>query len=142
MARKPRILLVDEQSVINLVLRKSLEGEPYDFAIARNRDQAISLLKSDPCIDLIICDNDTAALKGALLIEVRDSLEQRRDIAIIMLASNVQGLQKANAMEGQGVYWISKPYRKQDLLGAIRRLIATEVADESVEPLAELRRIS
>ena len=137
MALKPRILIVDEHNLISLVLRKSLQDEPYELVVARNREDAVRQLMANEPLDLIIADGDIAQLKGTVLIELRDSIDKCRETAIIILTSRTRESIRAEALEQESVYWLSKPYRKADLVRSIEWLVRQRSA-ETVMPLARI----
>lgn len=116
-----RILIVDDEPVIRLLLGKLLVAEGYEVATAANGDEAIHLSRTH-CFDLFLID---------LIMPGKDGIEtiltlraRRKNTPIIAMSGGWNGgAQSCLALAGKlgacGV--LAKPFNRETLIEAIRR---------------------
>ncbi len=123
---KKKILIVDDEMDVRLVLEKSLAAEGYSVITARNGLDALSLAKAE-CPDLIILDRVLGDMLGE---EVDTKLKEdvkTKNIPIIFLSalfSKKEEIEKDHVYGGHVMF--AKPYEKQKLITAIRKLLREE----------------
>jgi CheY-like chemotaxis protein len=122
---KPHILMVEDDPVVSLQIRKMLERD-YTVFHATGYNDAFELLKHDP-INLILLDINLGedSLGGVeLLGHIRDD-ERFDDIRIFAVTSEPLDEVRGNFLVGGFDRYISKPVQKDVLLSAIEEALAT-----------------
>ncbi len=133
-----RILLAEDETIIRLDLRKTLEEAGFEVcAEARNGEEAVELARRE-LPDLALLDVKMPGLDG---IEAARRILAERPIPIVMLTAYGQDELVARAVEAGVFGYLVKPFRELDLLPAIRAAVArhAELAAlrEEAESLAE-----
>jgi two-component system, response regulator PdtaR len=133
-----RILVAEDETIIRLDLRKTLEDAGFDVcAEARNGEEAVALAASERP-DLAILDVKMPKLDG---IEAARRILAERPIPIVMLTAYDQDELVSRAVEAGVFGYLVKPFRESDLLPAIRaaraRHAELEALREEAESLAE-----
>ena len=115
------ILLVDDHAILRAGLRKLLsavfEGEIYEAANGR---EAVSLALARK-LDLIVLDMNLPDLGG---LELLERLMQVSSAAVLVLSMHAEPLYVSRALEAGAHGYISKGAPPEELLTAIRRLVA------------------
>ena len=119
---KHRLLIVDDDDAVRVLLSTILEKEGYACLVAEDAVSARELLKTRP-FDLILCDIIMPGESGLDLI--RFCQEQYPDMGAIMV-TGIADPQSAKEVLGIGVYgYIIKPFTNDQLLitvdNALRR---------------------
>ena len=115
------ILLVDDHAILRAGLRKLLgavfEGEIYEAANGR---EAVSLALARK-LDLILLDLNLPDLGG---LELLERLLQVSPAPVLVLSMHAEPLYVSRALEAGAHGYISKGAPPEELLTAVRRLIA------------------
>lgn len=112
-----RILVVDDEPDI-LELLGGILAPGYSVELCQNVDQAKDQLKLGP-FDLIITD---IAMPGAPGTDLFDYVKEL-DLSIPILV--VSGLLELEKYQVNSTNWLSKPFRRQELLDKVANLIAS-----------------
>lgn len=121
-----KILIVDDEQDTLSVLEKSLAAKGYSVITARNGIDALSLAKAE-CPNLIIPDVALPdMLGGEVAVKLKEDLGTK-NIPIIFLSalfSKKEEIEKDHVFGGHVMF--AKPYEKQKLITAIRKLLREE----------------
>ena len=129
-----RILVAEDETIIRLDLRKTLEDAGFEVcAEARNGDEAVALAASARP-DLAILDVKMPKLDG---IEAARRILAERPIPIVMLTAYDQDELVARAVEAGVFGYLVKPFRESDLLPAIHAARARHAELEALRGEAE-----
>ena len=133
-----RILIAEDETIIRLDLRSSLEAAGFQVcAEARDGQEAVELARS-ALPDLAVLDVKMPRLDG---IEAARAILDERPIPIVMLTAYGQDEVVARAVEAGVFGYLVKPFRESDLLPAIRtaraRFDELSVLREEVETLQD-----
>ncbi|MBW3593098.1 MAG: response regulator [Actinobacteria bacterium] len=133
-----RILIAEDETIIRLDLRKTLEDAGYDVcAEARNGAEAVELARREEP-DLAVLDVKMPELDG---IEAARRILAERPIPIVMLTAYGQDELVSRAVEAGVFGYLVKPFRESDLLPAIHaaraRHAELQALREEAESLAE-----
>lgn len=118
-----KILIIDDEEQIRLLLRRILEAEGYEVVEAPDGNAGIQLYRKEP-IDLIITDIFMPEKEGLETIT-----ELRRDYPDIKLIAMSGGGRTGNLdflpMAGKlgALRTINKPFTRQDMLSAVREAL-------------------
>lgn len=129
MAKK--ILIVDDDKQIALLLASRLKANKYEIAVAYDAMQAVAKAFSEKP-DLILLDMKMPAGSG---ISVMDNLRNAPDLAVIPIIiitaySSPEIQQKVKEMGA--VDFISKPFKVEDVLSRIRKALGEESREGEV----------
>ena len=94
-----RILVVDDEDTIRLVLAKYLKTRGFDVATAESGDAALETLAGSR-FDLMLCDVRMPGLSGVEIVP--SALESDPDLGIVMLSA-VNDAPTASVAVGPGV---------------------------------------
>jgi CheY-like chemotaxis protein/RNA polymerase subunit RPABC4/transcription elongation factor Spt4 len=123
-AKTPRILIVDDDAAIRLVVAKSLEQLPFDVntELASNGSEGVEIAsKSHP--DLIILDVMMPGMDGFAVCEKLRSQVETAFIPVMMLTANPSEEGRIRGyMVGTDDY-VSKPFNVAELNARVTRLL-------------------
>lgn len=119
-AERPRILVVDDEDTIRLVLAKYLRTRGFDVDTAESGYGALEALAGAK-FDLMLCDVRMPGLSGVELVPA--ALEADPDLGIVMLSA-VNDAPTATEAMAQGVLdYLTKPIELQHLYEAVQRAL-------------------
>jgi DNA-binding response OmpR family regulator len=115
----PRILVVDDDADIRVLLRELLERAGY---VVEDTDSGRSALRhlyaSAPA--LVILDVTMPDLDGYQTLErIRDL----SDVPVLMLTARTQELEKVRGLTGGADDYVAKPFGRQELLARVQALL-------------------
>ncbi len=123
-ARKPRVLICEDDHDTAMLLKLMLEQSGYASEIAYDAAEAKELLfRNDYAgmtLDLVLPDKDGISL----IRELRD-YDKTRDLSIVVVSMSAdKGKTELNGDAVQVIDWISKPIDAQRLLHAVKQAVA------------------
>jgi len=141
MAKKYRILVVDDEVSITFLLKTELEElSDFDVDVALNGTEAINLVQST-IYDIVLLDIKMPRVSG---IDVLRFINEHSPATQVIMLTNVIDYKTAIETIKLGAYdFVSKPYDSQQLLATVRRAAERRqlVIDKEVMK-RELNRIS
>jgi CheY-like chemotaxis protein len=123
MSDKKKILAVDDESDLLLIIKTALFSEGYDVVTASNGPDALALAQ-DHKPDLIILDMMMPEMNG---FEVLDNLRRQEatmGIPVIMLTGVSEKGKIRQALDAGINYYIVKPFEFHDLIAKVKIAIA------------------
>ncbi len=122
-----RILVIDDEDQIRLVLRKSLEHDGYQVMDAPNGNEGLKLCQEEP-FDLVITDILMPEKDGIETIgEIRRYFPETRIIAI---SGGGQRLKANDVLHTAGILGaqctLFKPFESEELLSAVSDLLGSD----------------
>lgn len=111
-----RILVVDDESQITRVLRRSLAAHRYDVRVAADGESALDTFR-DFHPDLIITDLSMPEMSG---IELCQEIRKTSKIPIIVLSVKGEEKTKVAALDAGADDYITKPFGMDELLARVR----------------------
>jgi DNA-binding NtrC family response regulator len=118
-----RILVVDDEERLRMVLGAELEGEGYDVSSAGDGAEAIDILRKQP-FDLALVDIKMPKVGG---FEVLKFVKEHRPRTKVVMLTGFAGLENAVESKRLGADdFKSKPYDLIDLLTTIDRILSSE----------------
>jgi putative two-component system response regulator len=119
-AQAVRVLVVDDEDTIRLVLAKFLRTRGFDVATAESGAAALEQLSAAK-FDLMLCDVRMPGMSGVELVP--NALDADPDLGIVMLSA-VNDAPTATEAMAQGVLdYLTKPIELQLLYEAIQRAL-------------------
>ncbi|HEY3014164.1 MAG TPA: response regulator transcription factor [Nocardioides sp.] len=133
-AVRPRVLVVDDDRAVRESLRRSLEFNGYDVALAEDGAQALAGIgTADP--DVVIMDVMMPRLDG---IETTKALRSAgNDVPILVLTARDAVGDRVEGLDAGADDYLTKPFALQELLARLRALLRRVVphdddADETL----------
>jgi len=115
------ILIADDYEDNRELLRLMLATDGYTIREARNGRECVSMARLDPP-SLVLVDLAMPELDGwAVLNELRAD-ERTRDIPLVAVSASATAARESAIERGFDDY-LPKPFRKQDLLNLVARLL-------------------
>ena len=115
----PRILIVDDDPNLLVLLAEQLRSDGYETATARDGDEALRRLRAG-WPDLLIIDMMMPRMDGLTLAR---EIKGRADLPIIVLSAIDAGDSKADLLEEVAEDYITKPYHYPELRARINRVL-------------------
>jgi two-component system, OmpR family, response regulator MprA len=117
--RDPRVLVVEDDEEIALVLQRSLRLEGYEVRIAADGEAALDQASAfNP--DLVILDLGLPKLDG---IEVARRMRKNDDVPILMLTARDALESRVEGLDSGADDYLVKPFERQELLARLRALL-------------------
>lgn len=116
---QPRILLVDDDPNLLVLLADQLRNDGYDIVTARDGREALRLLKGG-WPDLLIIDMMMPRMDGLSLAR---EIKAQADLPIIVLSAVDAGDSKADLLEEVAEDYVTKPYHYPELRARINRVM-------------------
>ena len=121
MAKK--ILMVDDSSMIRLIVSKAATKAGYDIVTATNGEDGLSKLSANGDIDLILSDINMPVMGGLEMIRIIKENEKTKYIPIVMLTTESKEELKQQGRELGVKAWMVKPFNEKTFLKAMMKLI-------------------
>ena len=115
----PRILIVDDDPNLLVLLADQLRADGYEIATARDGDEALRRLRSQ-WPDLLIIDLMMPRMDGLTLAR---EIKAQADLPIIVLSAIDAGDSKADLLEEVAEDYITKPYHYPELRARVNRVL-------------------
>ncbi len=117
---KPRVLVVDDDKAVRESLRRSLEFNGYEVALATDGAEALAGIgASDP--DVVIMDVMMPRLDG---IEATRALRTaKNDVPILVLTARDAVGDRVEGLDAGADDYLTKPFALQELLARLRALL-------------------
>ena len=138
-SREPRVLVVEDDEDIALVLQRSLRMEGYEVRLAADGQAALDeAARFHP--DLVVLDLGLPKLDG---MEVARRLRGADDVPILMLTARDALDSRVEGLDAGADDYLVKPFERQELLARLRALLRRRpprgsaslvVADLSLNP--------
>ncbi len=120
MSRK--VLVVDDSASIRKVVSLTLKGAGYEIDEAVDGQDALSKLAGSK-YNLIICDINMPNMDGLTFLRTMRQSEASKFTPVIMLTTESQEEKKWEGQEAGARAWIVKPFKPEQLLSAVSKLI-------------------
>ncbi|MBT9140604.1 MAG: Alkaline phosphatase synthesis transcriptional regulatory protein PhoP [Dehalococcoidia bacterium] len=123
---KKKILLVEDEKNIILGVSICLRSAGLDVAVAEDGADALRKLETDKP-DLVLLDLVMPKLNGLDALLAMKANEATRDIPVIVLSARAQEEDIQRAMELGAADYMAKPFRPEELLAVIGKVLAEDV---------------
>ncbi len=115
-----KILTVDDEADIRMLIRILLEKRGYTVFEAGSGDEAVSVMTRNPDIDLVIMDIMMPCMSGT---DACGKLRTFSSAPVLFLTAKTGEFDKEEAYDCGGDDFLSKPFTPSDLLRKVRSLI-------------------
>ena len=119
MKAKKKVLVIDDENDILLIIKSALHEEGYDVATANNGYDGLALAE-DASPDLIILDIMMPEMDGFEVLQQLRENEKTARIPIVIL-TGMSSKDKIREALNKGIdYYIVKPFEYQDLVSKVK----------------------
>ncbi|HEX9879621.1 MAG TPA: sigma-54 dependent transcriptional regulator [Candidatus Binatia bacterium] len=129
-----KILVVDDEESLRLVLKKSLEKEGYWVQAAGNGRQAQRYLQENP-FDVSLVDIKLPDTDGLTLL--REAKEEGLDTAFIIMTAQSTMTNAIEAMKGGAFDYITKPFDLDEIRVVVQRAVENRKLSRDFRALKE-----
>jgi DNA-binding response OmpR family regulator len=119
MNARPRILVVDDDDDIRLLLRELLERAGFTVDEAEDGRTALRTLFTTPPA-LVILDVTMPDMDG---YETLERIRDLSDVPVLMLTARTQELEKVRGLSAGADDYVAKPFGRQELLARVQALL-------------------
>lgn len=117
-----RIMIIDDSASLRQVVSIALEDAGYEVVEAENGKSALALLKEDK-VNLVICDVNMPVMDGITFVKKVKEIPNYRFLPIIMLTTESSENRKLEGQEAGAKAWVVKPFKPEQMLEAVSKLI-------------------
>jgi two-component system phosphate regulon response regulator PhoB len=118
----PRILIVEDEEALTLLLRYNLEAAGYDIeSVARGDEADLSLREAIP--DLVILDWMLPGVSGIELCRRLRSRPETRQLPIVMLTARGEESERVRGLSTGADDYVVKPFSVPELLARVAALL-------------------
>jgi signal transduction histidine kinase/CheY-like chemotaxis protein len=115
------ILIVDDDDTVRLLIASQLQELGYKFLEAPNVPTALSIVRSNLPIDLLITDVGLPVMNGQQLAEI--GREARPGLKVLFITGYAENAAMRGRFLAPGMDMLTKPFALDDLGNKIRRMI-------------------
>ncbi len=116
-----KIMTVDDSASVRQMVSFTLQDAGYDVLEASDGEDALGKLTSP--VDMIITDLNMPNMDGLDLIREVRGKNGFKFIPIIMLTTESQAEKKQAGKEAGATGWIVKPFKPEQLLAVVKKVI-------------------
>ena len=135
----PKILIVDDEARILLLLQSLLKANGYEAVTAKDGNSALDAVKIDT-FDLVISDLRMSPMDGLTLFKEIKSLQP--ELPVILLTAYASVETAIEALKNGAFDYLSKPFKVDEMLDTVKRAIESSrnaAAAAVADPNAPLR---
>lgn len=118
-----RILIVDDSSMIRLVVSKAAKKAGYDVIEASNGKEGLEQLNKEKDISLILSDINMPIMDGMEMVSQIKNNETIKYIPIVMLTTEDSDELKQKGRDLGIKAWMVKPFNEKTFLKAMMKII-------------------
>ncbi len=123
MSTPPKILVVDDEPYMHLLLRHHLLRDGYQMLNARSGREALEVARREQPA-LVIMDVMMADLDGLATLKELKQAEATRAIPVIMITANALNVTRQEAETSGAALFLTKPFSPTQLMATLRELLA------------------
>ncbi len=119
------VMIVDDAAAIRQSVGYSLQESGFDVIEAKDGKDALNALNKQN-VDLIICDVNMPVMDGIELLKTiknEEAYASHRFTPIIMLTTEAGEDRKEEGKKAGAKVWMVKPFKPEELLDAVKKLI-------------------
>lgn len=120
MADKARILVIEDETVLRMMLQRLLVSQGYEVVIADRFQTAEQKIRSEEQVGLVLLDLNLPGGTGFDLIRL---IKETWGVPVIVLSGMKQESSVVRALEEGAVDFMQKPFSPQELITRLKRYL-------------------
>lgn len=116
------ILIVDDSASLRQVVGIALRGAGYDVIEACDGQDALNKLTGQK-VHLMISDVNMPNMDGISFVKAVKQRPAYRFTPVVMLTTESQESKKAEGQAAGAKAWVVKPFRPEQMLGVVQKLV-------------------
>lgn len=116
------ILTIDDSPSVRQMIRMTLTGAGYAVAEACDGAEGLRLAEAGG-YDAVITDINMPVMDGVQFIRRYRTSPAGRGVPLVVLTTESDGAVKAQAREAGATGWLMKPFRQDQLLAVMKKMI-------------------
>ncbi|MEN7546621.1 response regulator [Rapidithrix thailandica] len=117
------ILLVDDFSAKRQIASQALEKAGFHTIQGTDGGEALSQLRAEHKVDLIVTDYHMPYMDGISFIKKVRKMAQFKDVPVILVSSTINEEVKQKAAKYGVTAFMQKPYKAEDLIRKINEML-------------------
>lgn len=113
--RNVRILVADDSESTRNLIRRVLTPQRFQIIEAKDGNEALETLKSQPDIDLLLVDHSMPGMSGFDLVKLLRQKMRRNDLIILGLSADARGTLSAQFIKQGADDFLRKPFCSEEL---------------------------
>ena len=132
-----RILLVDDDQLVRLIVTLTLESEGYEVLVAETPNQAFDICERlEDLPDLLLTDVLMPGTSGPNL--AREISDRHGELKVLYMSGySTQDLRDRGVLASEG-HFLSKPFNSRELTAKVRGVLDCDLRTSSVQNLTDL----
>jgi DNA-binding NtrC family response regulator len=114
----PPILIVDDEKNMRISLETVMKDEGYGIIAAESAEDALEMLKTEPCF-LVITDARLGGMSGYEFL--KEIAKSKPDLPILMITAYATPKLAVEAIKSGAIDYLAKPFAPEELLHAVAR---------------------
>ncbi len=119
-----KVIVADDSMLTRKIVIKYLEPLGYSTIQAANGGEVIKILNTGETLpDLILMDWNMPVLDGYQVLQMLGKDSRYKDIPVIMLTSESDDANRAQALDAGASGYITKPFTSEDLIQVVNEIL-------------------
>lgn len=110
-----KILVIDDETDVRMILRLELEAEGYDVVEASSAAQGLTLVHQEQP-DVVLLDLRMPGLDGWDVLRILHERDELPGLPVVVLSAHASDDSVARALEIGAAAYVRKPFRFDELL--------------------------
>jgi two-component system, chemotaxis family, chemotaxis protein CheY len=120
---KKTILTVDDSATVRQLVTFALKSAGYEVMEARDGQDALTKLKEPVALSLVVTDLNMPTMDGIGLIQRLRAHSTYKYVPIVVLTTESEPAKKQAARSAGATAWIVKPFRPEQLVSVIQKVL-------------------
>ncbi|MCC6947392.1 MAG: phosphate regulon transcriptional regulator PhoB [Bradyrhizobiaceae bacterium] len=131
---KPRILIVEDEQALNLLLRYNLESEGFDVDVVERGDDAETRVRENTP-DLVILDWMLPGVSGIEICRRLRARPETKQLPILMLTARGEEAERVRGLGTGADDYVVKPFSLPELLARVHALLRRSKPEQVMKVL-------
>jgi two-component system, OmpR family, phosphate regulon response regulator PhoB len=131
---KPRVMIVEDEQALNLLLRYNLESEGFDVDIVDRGDDAETRIREN-IPDLVILDWMLPGVSGIEICRRLRARPETKQLPILMLTARGEESERIRGLGTGADDYVVKPFSLPELLARVHALLRRAKPEQSMKVL-------
>jgi two-component system, OmpR family, phosphate regulon response regulator PhoB len=132
---KPRVMIVEDEQALNLLLRYNLESEGFEVDIVDRGDEAETRV-SEAMPDLVILDWMLPGVSGIEICRRLRARSETKHLPILMLTARGEESERVRGLDTGADDYVVKPFSLPELLARVQALLRRSKPEQTMKVLA------